>query len=376
MPGWYKLDDGIVHSKPLPRIKSTVCRGTFRRREGFRRLPPSGYVQRRSLAIELAVILLRRDGGLSGGAIRVELARMTIDTLIGAFLNYVTVEKGLAGNTVASYGRDLRKFALFAENRELRIEAVGRDEIVDFLSGLYRLGLDSRTVARQLVSLRNLFRFALAEGVITIDPTLNLESPKLRKSLPVYLRVEEVDRLLAQPDIATPYGLRDRAILEVLYSTGLRVSELVNLRVGDLEMRMGCLRCIGKGDKERLVPLGRKALAAVQEYLEKSRPVLLRGRAPGTPPTPYLIINRSGNRIGRIGIWRILAQHGRRAGIRVHLSPHKLRHSFATHLLERGADLRSVQLMLGHADISTTQIYTHVIEERLKQIYKAHHPRA
>jgi len=231
-------------------------------------------------------------------------------------------------------------------------------------------------VARHLVSLRNLFRFAQTEELISIDPTLNLESPKLRKSLPSYLRIEEVDRLLQQPNLASPYGLRDRAIIEVLYSSGLRVSELVNLRVADLDMRMGCLRCIGKGDKERLVPVGRKALLAVQKYLEVSRPMLLRARGSNGAATPYLFVNRSGNRISRIGIWRILTALGRRAGIREGLSPHKLRHSFATHLLERGADLRSVQLMLGHADISTTQIYTHVIEERLKQVYKAHHPRA
>jgi integrase/recombinase XerD len=182
--------------------------------------------------------------------------------------------------------------------------------------------------------------------------------------------------LLTQPDLATPYGLRDRAMIEVLYSTGLRVSELVGLRVFDLDMRTGCLRCVGKGDKERLVPVGRKAMAAVQQYLGTGRPALIGRRQQGTLATPFLFINRSGAKISRIGVWRILAQCGRRAGIRTSLSPHKLRHSFATHLLERGADLRSVQLMLGHADISTTQIYTHVVEERLKQVYKAHHPRA
>jgi integrase/recombinase XerD len=184
-----------------------------------------------------------------------------------------------------------------------------------------------------------------------------------------------VDRLLNQPDPATPQGLRDRAILEVLYSTGLRVSELVHLKVSYMDMRMGCLRCIGKGDKERLVPVGRRALAAVQTYLGKSRPLLL-GKRPAGNAVPWLFINRFGNRLSRIAIWRLLTAYGRRAGIRARLSPHKLRHSFATHLLERGADLRSVQLMLGHADISTTQIYTHVMQERLKQVYKAHHPRA
>ncbi len=173
-------------------------------------------------------------------------------------------------------------------------------------------------MARHLVSLRNLFRFALAEEAISGDPTLNLESPKVRKSLPSYLRMEEVDRLLAQPDLATPYGLRDRAIIEVLYSTGLRVSELVDLRVSDLEMRMGCLRCIGKGDKERLVPVGRKALAAVQQYLGDGAAGASCERRPGAPPPQSLFINRSGTRISRIGVWRILTQHGRQAGIRTH----------------------------------------------------------
>lgn len=204
---------------------------------------------------------------------------MRLHALTATFQNYIKVEKGLAANTLAAYERDLRKFEHFAEKRGLRLEALGRDHVVDFLGDLYRQGLDSRTVARHLVSLRNLFRFAVAEGALSADPTLNLESPKARRRLPVYLRMEDVDRLLDQPDASTPRGLRDRAILEVLYSTGLRVSELVNLKVSDLEMRMGCLRCIGKGDKERLVPVGRKALAAVQAYLEKSRGLLSIGRA-------------------------------------------------------------------------------------------------
>ena len=300
---------------------------------------------------------------------------MQIHALIASFMNYIKVEKGLAANTLAAYDRDLRKFQAFAEKRRLTLQALNRDHVVDFLSDLYRRGLDSRTVARHLVSLRNLCRFALAEEVLSADPTLNLESPKVRRSLPVYLRMEDVDRLLNQPDASTPQGVRDRAILEVLYSTGLRVTELVNLKISDLEMRMGCLRCIGKGDKERLVPVGRKALAAVQAYLAKARPQFLQGRGEGKT-SPWLFVNRFGNRLTRVSVWRLLSAYGRRAGIRARLSPHKLRHSFATHLLERGADLRSVQLMLGHADISTTQIYTHVMEERLKQVYKAHHPRA
>lgn len=300
---------------------------------------------------------------------------MRMHALVASFMNYIKVEKGLAANTLAAYELDLRKFEEFAGKRRLALEALGRDHVVDFLGDLYRQGLDSRTVARNQVSLRNFFRFAVAEGALSADPTLNMESPKARRTLPTYLRMEDVDRLLNQPDPSTPQGLRDRAILEVLYSTGLRVSELVHLKVSDMDMRMGCLRCIGKGDKERLVPVGRRALATVQTYLGKSRPLLL-GKRPAGNAVPWLFINRFGNRLSRIAIWRLLTACGRRAGIRARLSPHKLRHSFATHLLERGADLRSVQLMLGHADISTTQIYTHVMQERLKQVYKAHHPRA
>jgi len=245
---------------------------------------------------------------------------------------------------------------------------------VDFLAGLYRDKLESRTVARQLVTLRNFFRWAQTQDMITQDPATKLESPKIRKSLPGYLRLDEVERLLGQPDEKTPLGLRDRAMLEVLYSTGLRVSELVNLRVSDLDSKLGCVRCIGKGDKERIVPVGRKALGMVDKYVREARALLVRQVKAGTSPT--LFVNRRGASLSRVGVWKILSAYGRKARLRQALTPHMLRHSFATHLLERGADLRSVQLMLGHSDISTTQIYTHVVEERLKQIYRAHHPRA
>src|SRR2546421_3236808 len=299
---------------------------------------------------------------------------MEIAATISSFLTHVRVEKGLSSNTVSAYRRDLVKFDEFARKRKLMLEAVSRDDLVDFLAGLYRQKLESKTVARHLVTLRNFFRFAQIHELIREDPSVNLESPKIHRALPGYLRLEEVERLLNQPDVKTPIGLRDRAMLEVLYSTGLRVSELIGLRTSDLDAKVGCVRCIGKGDKERIVPVGKKALAIVERYLRDGRPQLLRGARNGLV-SPFLFVNRRGVKISRVGVWKILSNYGKQAGLRVGLTPHMLRHSFATHLLERGADLRSVQLMLGHADISTTQIYTHVVEERLKQVYKAHHPR-
>ncbi len=299
-----------------------------------------------------------------------------IDTASHAFLSYLRVEKGLSQNTIVAYGRDLKRFTAFLVTRhKQKIVAVNRDDIVDFLSSLYKEKLDSRSVARYLVSLRSFFKYVLAEELIRVDPTENLESPKIRQSLPTYLRVDEVDRLLAAPDPNTPNGLRNKAMLEVLYSTGLRVSELISLRLSDVDVRMGCIRCIGKGDKERLVPIGRKALAALEQYLASPDSQRIRSASP-SPHNQIVFLTRRGRRLSRISIWKILHEYGLKLGLRGRLTPHKLRHSFATHLLERGADLRSVQLMLGHADISTTQIYTHVVEERLKQIYKAHHPRA
>jgi integrase/recombinase XerD len=294
-----------------------------------------------------------------------------MEGVISAFLNYLRVEKGLSQNTILAYGRDLQKFRAFAEGRGSDLAELNRDDLVDFLASLYHAGLDSRSVARHLVSVRNFLRFSLAEGFVKEDPSLYVETPKFRMRLPNHLNVEEVNRLLAQPDITSPVGLRDRAMIELLYSAGLRVSELVNLRLNDLQMESGCIRCIGKGNKERLVPMGRTAITAVKAYLNGSRQALA-----GKTASPYLFLNRFGTRIGRVGFWKKLAAYGRQASLRVKLKPHMLRHSFATHLLERGADLRSVQLMLGHADISTTQIYTHVVKDRLKEVYRQHHPRA
>jgi integrase/recombinase XerD len=296
---------------------------------------------------------------------------MNLEAQVRSFLNAVRVEKGLAENTIKAYRHDLEKFLAFAQQRKLSTGHVERSDIVDFLGTLYGQGLDSRSVARHLVTIRNFFRFALVEEYIEHDPSATIESPKFRRSLPDFLTVDEVDRLLRQPDTSSVIGLRDRAMIEVMYSCGLRVSELCGLSVADLQQEEGCLRCIGKGNKERLVPVGREALDAVGRYLRDSRPKLL-----GERSSPHLFLGQTGNAVDRVAFWQRLRDYGRQAGLRKSLKPHLLRHSFATHLLDRGADLRSVQIMLGHADISTTQIYTHVVEERLKQVYRAHHPRA
>lgn len=296
---------------------------------------------------------------------------MGLDAHLSSFLNYLRVEKGLSDNTLQAYRRDMEKFVAFAAKRKLEVTEVRREHVVDFLRSLYRSKLDSRSVARHLVTIRHFFRFSVAEGIVSDDPAATIESPKFRQSLPEFLSLEEVDRLLRQPDTNDMVGLRDKAMIELMYSTGLRVSELCGLQIADLSMDPGCLRCIGKGNKERLVPVGRQALEAVHRYLREARPKLL-----GEGISGYLFVNQQGRKINRIAFWKILSEYGRKAHLRKALTPHMLRHSFATHLLDRGADLRSVQMMLGHSDISTTQIYTHVVEERLKQVYKAHHPRA
>ncbi len=291
---------------------------------------------------------------------------------IRSFLSYLRVERALSQNTIDAYRRDLAEFAGYTAKKGLQKPTqVKRGDLVDFLGTLYARKLDARSVARHLVSLRQFFRFLLTDELIQDDPAISVESPKFRQSLPEFLSVEEVERLLTQPEVSTAVGLRDKAMIELLYSAGLRVSELCSLAVDDLHLDAGSLRCVGKGNKERLVPVGRRALAVIQQYLKKARPEIL-----GERNSRYLFVNRNANKLDRIGFWKLLGRYGRKAGLRKSLKPHMLRHSFATHLLDRGGDLRSVQLMLGHSDISTTQIYTHVVEERLKKVYKAHHPRA
>jgi len=287
------------------------------------------------------------------------------------FLDFARVEKGLAANSIESYRRDLTEFSAFLHCLGKAPLAVDREDIRAFLKQLYDRDLGARSVARFLVSLRGFFRFLVREGRVTGDPTADVEAPKLDQSLPKHLSADEVDRLLAQPDVSTPLGLRDKAMLELLYATGMRVSELVHVGAADLDMELGIVRCLGKGSKERLIPVGKSALRAVEAYLRQGRAVLAGKHSP-----PWLFLNRRGTLLSRVGFWKILAAYGRRAGLATKLTPHLVRHSFATHLLERGADLRSIQLMLGHSDISTTQIYTHVLKERLKQVYQSHHPRA
>lgn len=287
-----------------------------------------------------------------------------------AFLNYLRVERGLAENTLAAYTRDLARLEAFARERGSRLEGLAPSDIRDFLGLLHRRGLGHRSIARELSAVRGLYRFAAAEGHVPADPTEEIEPVRLKRSLPHYLSLEEVERLLAAPDTGTPSGLRDRSMLETLYATGLRVSELVSLRTEDPHLEAAYLLCRGKGKKERIVPLGRSAIRWLRIYLARGRPALARR------PSPWLYLTARGGRMSRQRFWQILKGCGRVAQIQKSLSPHVVRHSFATHLLERGADLRSLQLMLGHADIGTTQIYTHLSRERLRRVYDQYHPRA
>jgi integrase/recombinase XerD len=288
-----------------------------------------------------------------------------------SYINYIKLEKGLTENTILSYQADLDKFSAFLGQSQLAIVDVERSVVIDFLNSLHQKGLDSRSIARALVTLRNFFQFLVFEKTLNKNPCQDIESPKVWKSLPKILSLEDVDLLLSQPNLSTALGVRDKAMLEVLYATGLRVSELISLGLSELSLDLGYLTCIGKGSKMRVVPLGRSALQHLESYLRSARIQLLKGKA-----SDFVFVNRRGGKLTRQGFWKLIRDYGRKAKINIVLRPHLLRHSFATHLLQRGADLRSVQLMLGHADISTTQIYTHIVKERLKTLYLQHHPRA
>jgi integrase/recombinase XerD len=285
-----------------------------------------------------------------------------------AFLNFCRLEKGLSPNSLQAYSNDLSSFAAFMGAGEGFPDAEGLGRYVESLSGQ---GLSARSIARRVATLRGLYGFLLREGMIEADPSESLRPPKQWRTIPKFLNLEEINRIIQGVDISRPAGLRDRAMIELLYATGVRVSELCRLGIGDLNRDMGILRTTGKGNKQRLVPAGKDAIRAVEAYLTAGRAGLLKGR-----PSKYLFVTARGGCLTRQAFWKLLRGHGRKAGIFRDLTPHVLRHSFATHLLEGGADLRSVQTMLGHADISTTQIYTHVMRSRLRETVEKHHPRA
>jgi len=284
------------------------------------------------------------------------------------FLNHCRVEKGLSVNSIAAYSSDLAKFTGFIGDGS---ELPGTEEIRHYLDHLYQTGLSSRSIGRHLTTLRTFYSFLLREGCIAADPTEHLRAPRQWQNIPKFLNLEEIEKIIQAPDTNRPNGLRDRAMMELLYASGLRVSELCKVGIADLNLEMGVLRTTGKGNKQRLVPVGKTAVLAVRNWLENGRPLLLKGKA-----SRYLFITARGGCLTRQAFWKLLAGYGRKAGIFHGLTPHVLRHSFATHLLEGGADLRSVQVMLGHADISTTQIYTHVLRSRLRDTVEKHHPRA
>jgi len=299
-------------------------------------------------------------------------AEPRLSMAIVRYLRHVEVERRMAANTIEAYRRDLTKLAAFAAARECQLEVLDRADLEAFVRDVMAGGLSPTSTARLVATVRGFYRFLRTVGDVGQNPADDLHAPRTLSSLPHSLALDDIDALLQAPDVATPKGLRDRALIEVLYATGLRVSELVGLRLSDLRTNEGLLKCIGKGSKERIVPMGDTAVEWVQKYIAEARPVLL-----GKKTSPWVFVNaRGGARLSRLGFWKILKACGRRAGVRGRLSPHVLRHSFATHLLERGADLRAIQAMLGHADLSTTQIYTHVLEARLRQVYDRFHPRA
>lgn len=295
-----------------------------------------------------------------------------IDIYMQRFLDHTSVERGLSDNTIASYARDLAQFAAHLEKCGIsNVSMIDEHCIVGFLAELDRAGYAPTSVARKVSAVRSLVKFLCAEKEITRSPLARIESARPPKRLPKSIEVDEVARLLTAPDVREDLGLRDRAMLETLYATGLRVSELIGLKVDDVSLKMGFLRCVGKGDKERVVPLGEVAVQCVAAYMER-----VRGALAGGERSEYMFLTKQGRPMSRVMFWKIIRKYAAQAGIVKPLTPHTLRHSFATHLLERGADLRSLQEMLGHASIATTQVYTHVTTDHLREVYKESHPRA
>jgi integrase/recombinase XerD len=290
---------------------------------------------------------------------------------LDSFLEHLVVERGLRQNSLEAYQRDLLRYLAHLGNRNLEAGSLDRTDVPRYLLTLREAGLAPRSVARHLSAIRQFHRFLVRQGRAKDDPTSHLEAPRPWRRLPGVLSSDEVDRLLEVREGATPRGLRDRAMLELMYASGLRVSELIGLRLGDVDLGLGVVRVVGKGDKERLVPVGDAASDSLRTYLRNGRPLLEKGRA-----SDYLFLGRHGRGLTRQMFWQLIKRVALAAGITGPVTPHTLRHSFATHLLERGADLRSVQLMLGHADIGTTQIYTHQSRTHLKAVYDKFHPRA
>jgi len=299
---------------------------------------------------------------------------MFMELQLKDFIHFLLVEKGLAENTLISYERDLKSYIKFLQENEgiSHFQNVQRAQIVHFLGFLKEQGKSAKTMARHTASIRAFHQFMLRERIVEQDPSVHIDTPRLERSLPKVLSMNEVERLLDSPKAENHYGKRDKAMLELLYATGIRVSELISLNIDDAHLTMGFVRCIGKGNKERIIPLGKSATNAIQEYLDNGRPNFVSKKH----RDDALFLNHHGKRLTRQGFWKILKRLTSEAGIQKDLTPHTLRHSFATHLLENGADLRAVQEMLGHADISTTQIYTHVTKTRLKDVYSKFHPRA
>lgn len=286
------------------------------------------------------------------------------------FLEYLKVEKGLSTNTILSYTQDLKKFFLFCRQEKISMGALQEEHLVKFIHNQSRAGLSPRSLARMISTLKAFFRFLVLDQALKKDPAANLSTPKVWFNLPKFLSLDEVELLLDQPDEIKSAGVRDRAMLELLYATGLRVSELINLRLKDLNLNEGFLICRGKGSKERIVPLGKSSAGKISQYLDGARLKFIK------QDSEYIFLTIRGTPFTRQGFWKLLKKYGQQAGLDQKISPHILRHSFATHLLERGADLRSVQLMLGHSQITTTQIYTHVSRARLRKVYDKYHPRA
>jgi integrase/recombinase XerD len=288
---------------------------------------------------------------------------------IDGYLAYLRDVRRMSPNTVESYARDLAALAAFAEKRNVDPGAMDRRDLEAFVRSLLAGGLSPRSTARAVACVRGFFKFLAVEQRLESSAADDLRAPRAWAALPRFLDLDEVDRLLAQPDVSTPRGLRDKALISVLYATGLRVTELISLKGSNLHLDEGYLTCVGKGDKERIVPIGQEATDWVRRYLAEGRPRL------AARSSPWLFVNARGGPLSRVGFWKLLKEYGLKAGLPRNISPHVLRHSFATHLLDRGADLRAIQMMLGHADLSTTQIYTHVLEARLRSVYDRFHPR-